>query len=153
MDGGGVSCRLEALDDKNAMDHSAPENRRTADRFTPGLGYSSVVVASDRDSAGVQGVITEPKPPQVGHLYDISVSGVRFELDEPLEEGESIVMSISLPGLSEPILTKGRVVRVYDEDGDPGPRRMAATLRSFADPVDATRLARLLGSGFYNRGT
>jgi hypothetical protein len=133
------------------MDPQALENRRTADRYMPGAGLSRVVVQSEGGSPTSTGTITEPKPPQVGHLYDISVSGVRFDLDDPLEEGESVAMAIMLPGLAEPIWTRGRIVRVYDEDGDAGPRRMAASLRSFDSPDDATRLARILGSGYFSR--
>ncbi len=105
------------------------------------------------DSQNHNGTLTEPKVefPLEGHLYDISVTGVRFDLDDPLEEGASVTMEIHLPGLSKAIRTKGKIVRVYDEDGDAGPKRMAATLGSFHSPEDATRLARVLGSGFYPR--
>ena len=33
-----------------------------------------------------------------GHAYDISESGVRLELDEPLEKGQHVAMYLELPG-------------------------------------------------------
>jgi hypothetical protein len=47
------------------------------------------------------------------------------------------------------IRSKARVVRIFDEDGDHGPRRMAATFQSFHSPLDASRLTTHLGSGYF----
>lgn len=117
------------------------DNRRAADRFAPKTGYSRVVVAP------VQSEVKEP--PFEGHAYDVSLSGLRFELDEPLKEGTLIDIELHLPGLLGSIRTKGRVVRILDEDGDDGPRRMAATFQAFDSPLDASRLTTHLGSGYY----
>lgn len=115
----------------------------------PSPGYSRVTILPS--PATNQRSLTEPKLPLEGHLYDISVTGVRFDLDDPLEEGESIAMEIHLPGIPGAIKTRGKIIRVYDEDGDQGPKRMAATLGGFDSPEDARRLASVLGSGFFRR--
>ncbi len=117
------------------------DNRRAADRFAPKAGYTRVVIAPAPQNS-------EPLEFE-GHAYDVSVNGLRFELDEPLEEGSSVGIEIHLPGLLGSIRTRGRVVRIFDEDGDHGPRRMAATFQSFDTPLDASRLTTHLGSGYF----
>lgn len=122
-------------------------NRRAADRFAPVVGYSRVVIVPD-------GVEVKPSDsaehsPFEGHAYDVSLNGLRFELDEPLEEGTNVDVELHLPGLLRSIRSKGRVVRVFDEDGDQGPKRMAVTFQSFENPADASRLTAHLGSGFF----
>lgn len=123
------------------MVETIEDNRRAADRFAPKTGYSRVVI-----------VPKQPKPDSVeveGHAYDVSLNGLRFELDEPLQEGSSVEVEIHLPGLLTSIRTKGRIVRVFDEDGDSGPRRMAMTFQGFHTPLDASRLTTHLGGGYY----
>lgn len=117
------------------------DNRRAADRFAPKTGYTRVVIAPEQKNS---------KPTEFeGHAYDVSLNGLRFELDEPLEEGASVEIELHLPGLLNSIRTKGRVVRIFDEDGDPGPCRMAATFQGFHTPLDASRLTTHLGSGYF----
>lgn len=76
-----------------------------------------------------------------GHAYDISRSGICFELDSPLEIGTPIMMRVALPewlsGLIPTgeedlggITVRGKIVW-NDDDGVPGPVRMAATFTSF----------------------
>jgi len=129
------------------MVETIEDNRRAADRFAPKTGYSRVVIvpevkkpdsANSPDSANLE-----------GHAYDVSLNGLRFELDEPLEEGSSVEIELHLPGLLNSIRTKGRIVRVFDEDGDPGPRRMAMTFQGFHTPLDASRLTTHLGGGYF----
>lgn len=86
-----------------------------------------------------------------GHAYDISLSGLRFELDNALAEGDQVGIELHLPGMHESVKSQARIVRVYDEDGDPGPRRMAASFKSFESPSDAARLSRHLGMGYFGR--
>jgi len=92
--------------------------------------YTCVHVRRGADGTG---------PELDGHLYDISEGGARFELDEPLSDGERVSVEITLPGCRKLIAASGKVVRVNDQDDDPGPRRMALMFDSFAD--EATRLA------------
>ncbi len=122
-------------------------NRRAADRFSPPVGYSRVVIVPD--STELKPRSDEAEHSLEGHAYDVSLNGLRFELDEPLDEGTKVDVELHLPGLLRSIRTKGRVVRVFDEDGDEGPKRMAVTFQSFDNPADASRLTAHLGSGFF----
>ena len=121
-------------------------DRRAADRFGPPVGCASVVVRTDGSCSPHPDVDTRVLE---GHAYDVSVSGVRFELDAALPAGMSVDIELSLPGLVEPVHATARIVRVFDEQDDPGPRRMAAVFTAFASPVDASRLAVHLGSGYF----
>ena len=123
------------------MVETIQDNRRAADRFAPKTGYSRVVVAIEPTNPNAK--------PVEGHAYDVSLNGLRFELDEALEEGELVGIELHLPGLLGSIKSKGRVVRVFDEDGDFGPRRMAVTFQGFDTPLDASRLTTHLGSGYF----
>ncbi len=83
-----------------------------------------------------------------GHVYDISEGGIRFELDEPLPEGERVSLEINLPGCQKLIKAWGNIVRVNDADDDPGPRRMALHFGGFSDEGSKLALARYLGQGW-----
>jgi c-di-GMP-binding flagellar brake protein YcgR len=85
-----------------------------------------------------------PGPARQGHLYDISEGGLRFELDEPLDEGERIRIEIGLPGCRRLIEAYGKVVRINDAEDDPGPRRMALMFDRFADESSRTALSSYL---------
>lgn len=76
-----------------------------------------------------------------GHAYDLSARGVRFELDEAVPNGTAIQFELELPGCSAPVKGRGRVVRVFSQEDDPGPRRMAAHIEEFASEHDRMRLA------------
>jgi hypothetical protein len=116
-------------------------DRRAADRFAPQVGYSRVVVSVDKPNRSHNAF--------EGHAYDVSLNGLRFELDEPLEEGTPIEVELHLPGLLQSIRSTGRVVRVLDEFEEAGPQRMAVAFRSFSSPLDASRLTKHLASGFF----
>lgn len=82
-----------------------------------------------------------------GHVYDVSRSGMRFEFDEAIEPGTAIEVRLALPGLGrEPIRVSGRVVRICEEDDEPGPVRMAMTFAAFRGAEDARRLDRYLSA-------
>lgn len=93
-----------------------------------------------------------------GHAYDLSISGIRFELDEPLEPGTAIGVRIDLPGFAmhagqadaRPIYALANVVWIEDED-QPGPYRMAAVFTRFAMAGDGQRLERALTGGRYRQ--
>lgn len=88
-----------------------------------------------------------------GHAYDISESGVRIELDEPLSVGAKVELAIGLPGQSpanagEPsIRAAADVVWVNDHDDDPGPRRMALAFEAFTTESDRHSLMRYISAG------
>ena len=72
-----------------------------------------------------------------GHVYEVSLGGVRLELDEPLPKRAPVELEITLPGCSGPIAAKGRVVEVFDVADDPGPRRMVVAFESFKEGAEA----------------
>ena len=81
-----------------------------------------------------------------GHVYDISASGVRIELDEALQPGECVVLDLELPGSRASVNASASVVWVNDPHDDPGPRRMALRFTSFSDRADRDRLFEYLGT-------
>ncbi len=86
-----------------------------------------------------------------GHAYDVSESGVRIELDKPLELGERVALHLGLPGEDLAVFASARVIWVNPEDDDPGPRRMALEICEFISQDDRDRLLRFLGSGLLSR--
>ncbi|MFM1867953.1 MAG: hypothetical protein RL591_1361 [Planctomycetota bacterium] len=97
---------------------SDPTDRRRHPRFTVDPMYSAVSVVRRGHR-------------EEGHVYDVSLSGMRFELDRPARRGSMLDVEVSLPGCEEAIRAKARVVRVFDEVDDPGPRRMAVEFETF----------------------
>ncbi len=77
-----------------------------------------------------------------GHIYDISLSGMRFELDAPLAPGSEVEVRGMLPGAQHTTFrATGRIVRIHDQaDGDGGPCRMAMTFTAFQSSIDQRRL-------------
>jgi len=76
-----------------------------------------------------------------GFIYDISASGMRFELDESLEAGTPVEVRVMLPG-SRPAVFRaaGRVVRRHDDADEPGPVRMGMEFDGFRRSTDRNRL-------------
>lgn len=81
-----------------------------------------------------------------GHAYDLSETGVRLELDQPLEIGQQVAVHLALPGQLSGIFANGLIVWVNDEDDDPGPRRMAIHFTDFLNESDKVKLLRYVGS-------
>jgi c-di-GMP-binding flagellar brake protein YcgR len=103
---------------------SDSEERRQFPRYTVDPMYSAVTVER-------RGRTEE------GHVYDVSLGGMRFELDRPVRKGSTVDVEISLPGCASAIRAKARVVRVFSNIDDPGPRRMAVEFETFADGARA----------------
>jgi len=80
-----------------------------------------------------------------GHAYDISATGVRIELDEPLAVGDEVDLRIDLPGATGDIGAKAKVVWVAQASDDPGPRRMALRFTMFRSMLDRHRLTACIG--------
>lgn len=127
-------------DPKEAIARSSPTmteakmNRRDANRVSVTAAYSSVAVTAEGSSE-----------PLNGHVYDISEKGLRFEVDRALPIGSSIELELIVPP-EESIRVTARVVRVFDEADDPGPRRMGAEFTGFVTAEDEARLDGLLDS-------
>jgi hypothetical protein len=93
-----------------------------------------------------------------GHAYDISVGGMRFEIDRPIEPGSAVALRIQLPGAESlrawerrPVFAFANVVWLEEDDLDlPGPVRMACVFTRFCQPGDDQRLLRRLTSGRFS---
>jgi len=114
----------------------AIDRRRGARMRLPAMYTSVQVGAFDRGAGATVGD---------GHAYDISATGVRIELDEPLSIGEEVDLRMELPGATGGIATKAKVVWVGEASDDPGPRRMALRFTVFRSMLDRHRLAECLG--------
>jgi len=90
-----------------------------------------------------------------GHAYDISVGGIRFELDRPIAPGTQVAMQITLPptelddiGPGRSVLVFANIVWLEGEDEIP-PVRMAAVFAYFARAGDQERLLKQFATGRY----
>jgi len=82
-----------------------------------------------------------------GHIYDVSLSGMRFELDEPLEPGTEIEVRGILPGQEHiTFRASGQIVRFHDDEPEMGPSRMGMVFEQFHSEVDQDRLTDYLGN-------
>ena len=80
-----------------------------------------------------------------GHIYDISETGMRFELDEQLPAGTKIEVCAMLPGCDHLTFSAvGCVVRLHDEEDERGPMRMGMVFESFQHQLDHQRLSHYL---------
>lgn len=81
-----------------------------------------------------------------GYIYDISSSGMRFELDAPVDPGVKLEVKAMLPGTEHTtIRAVGTVVRIHDDDQLPGPTRMGMTFDRFIEE-DQARLNHYLAA-------
>lgn len=75
-----------------------------------------------------------------GHIYDISLDGMRFEVDEAIEPGTEVEIRALLPGHSHMLFhASGRVVRLHDDEVV-GPTRMGMSFGGFRSTLDRQRL-------------
>ena len=123
-----------------AMTH----DRRGATRYTLPAGYIPVAVQA----------VSGAGEHMLGHAYNISASGLRFELDRAVAPGERITIRIGLPsgapGDSASALHAIATVVWQLEDADePGPVRMGARFDEFPRAGDQERLLGMLSGGRY----
>ena len=135
-----TSSPLPTSTDNDPM--TALADQRTSERYGVHAPYTAVRVET-RGGAGV---------PLEGHAYDISATGLRFELDEGLKVGEPLSLELLLPGAGGWVRLAGRVVRLFDEADDPGPRRMALHVDSFENESHRERLLGHLERGYLMMG-
>ena len=119
-----------------------PIDRRVFERFTLVPMYTTVQATPLDGNAHAE---------MLGHAYDISEAGVRIELDEALEPGDSVAIDLTLPGARSNVAACADVVWVNDAVDDPGPRRMALRFTEFRTDKDFDCLLRYLGSGLVRR--
>lgn len=87
-----------------------------------------------------------------GHIYDISLSGMRFELDESLAAGTQVEARVMLPGHRHTLFrVLGRIVRHHDDHPTIAPVRMAMTFERFHNHIDHYRLANYLATAGLKR--
>lgn len=80
-----------------------------------------------------------------GHIYDVSMSGMRFEIDDALEPGTRVEVRGLLPGQNNAQFSAtGRIVRYHDEGPEAGPTRMGMVFEEFSTRTDESRLAHYL---------
>ncbi|MBX3356982.1 MAG: PilZ domain-containing protein [Phycisphaeraceae bacterium] len=118
-------------------------NRRRHQRYVLQPMYTPVAVRLlDREQFDIE-----------GHAYDISVGGMRFELDERVAPGTTVAIQITLPMTDETEVGPGRSIYVLativwiEDDDVPGPVRTAAVFNHFARVGDQERLARQFSTG------
>lgn len=76
-----------------------------------------------------------------GHIYDISESGMRIELDNDVADGTVVDLRAMLPGVGHTtIRATARVVRRHDDVEDRGPVRMGVTFERFDQSQDRRTL-------------
>ncbi|MFG0284434.1 MAG: PilZ domain-containing protein [Phycisphaerales bacterium JB039] len=118
-------------------------DRRVATRYTLPAGYIPVTVRA-LDGRGEH---------RLGHAYNISVSGLRFELDEPVAPGERIAIRIGMPspggGVESALYAIATVVWLIDDAEEPGPVRIGARFDGFPRAGDQERLIGMLSGGRY----
>lgn len=81
-----------------------------------------------------------------GYIYDISSSGMRFELDAPVDPGTRLEVRAMLPGNEHTSFdATGTVVRIHDDEDDMnGPVRMGMNFDQFNTMTDERKLKRYL---------
>jgi hypothetical protein len=95
----------------------------------------------------------------IGHAYDISAGGMRFELDTPIEPGTRVAVRIALPGgrtqswaTPRAVFAFANVLWIEEDDLDTtGPVRMACAFTNFCKPNDEAVLMQALDSGRFAR--
>jgi hypothetical protein len=76
-----------------------------------------------------------------GYIYDVSTSGMRFELDRGLEPGTQVEIRAMLPGASHTTFrASGHIVRRHDDVEERGPVRMGMHFDQFNHPDDRQKL-------------
>ena len=73
-----------------------------------------------------------------GHIYDVSLGGMRFELDDAIEPGTQLDVRAMLPGAEHVTFrATGTVVRLHNDDcDDRGPTRMGLAFERFKSQAD-----------------
>jgi hypothetical protein len=115
------------------LEPNSTNERRVTARFALRPDVSRVVVHNDG-------------APMEGHVYNLSATGIRLELDEALAVGKQVEVDFFFAGILKAIHFTGVVTRVFDEIDDPGPRRMGIEIQSFASDTDELRMSALIES-------
>ncbi|MCC5830277.1 MAG: PilZ domain-containing protein [Phycisphaeraceae bacterium] len=109
---------------------SIRSDRRQADRMQLPAPYTAVEVRPvEADAAEFE-----------GHLYDLSQTGLRLEIDEDLPIGTMVRLRMVLPGRQPvSVRARGEVVRCHDDELS-GPIRLGIHFERFETHTDRRRL-------------
>ncbi len=123
-----------------------PINRRNHERFQLAPGYTSMAMRRHPDETEFE---------LSGHVYDISEGGICFELDMPIQPGETVSVRIDLPmtgedkGPGRAVFMTGNVV--WCDVEEPGASKMAMVITRFDRAGDRERLIKTLTTGHHLR--
>lgn len=123
---------------------AAAIDRRQFDRFALQPMYTRVLV---------QRIVDGRMEEHEGFAYDVSEGGIRVELDERLDRGEHVNVTLELPGSSGHLTIQAacQVVWVTDEIDDPAMPRLALRIIKYFDAESRAGFVRFLGSGYAHR--
>ncbi|MGI9013852.1 MAG: PilZ domain-containing protein [Phycisphaerales bacterium] len=124
---------------------AATLNRRQFERFSVAPMYTEVKVQRIDD-----GRMSELS----GYAYDLSEGGLRIELEDRLDIGEHVNVSLRLPGEAEndpQIHLACEMVWINDEDDDPVMPRMALRVLRYLSDDSRRRLIGYLSRGAAGR--
>lgn len=133
-------------------------DRRSSTRYTLPAAYTPISVR----------LLDSERFTRDGHAYNISASGLRFELDDPIAPGTRIAIRIALPGPElaasgtgqgaeagpdngpgRAVFAFATIVWLLDDADEPGPVRMGARFDAFGRAGDEQRLTTLIADGRY----
>lgn len=79
--------------------------------------------------------------PWTGYVYDVSLGGMRFELDDKLEPGTEVEVRAMIPfDRQMTINATGTVVRMHDDSDEVGPVRMGLNFTEFKTDNDRRKV-------------
>ncbi|MFN3165814.1 MAG: PilZ domain-containing protein [Phycisphaeraceae bacterium] len=82
-----------------------------------------------------------------GHIYDVSVGGMRMGLDMPVETNTRLEVRGMLPGGGHTTFRAiGRVARIHSDANDRGPVILGVQFESFRSPMDRHRLSQYIAA-------
>ena len=120
---------------------TAQLNRRRFERFALSPMYTEVKVQRINDGRMAE---------LAGYAYDISEGGLRVELDQRLQTGEHVNVTLSFPGAADgddAVQLACEAVWVNDELDDPIMPRMALRIMKYLGDSSHSRLLQFIGSG------
>lgn len=126
-------------------------DRRVAERFAVQPAYTPCRIRGS----------SENEFTQIGHVHNVSESGVRFESDMPIDPGTQIAIEIDLPdrpdaswrteGPGRAVFVIGEIV--WCDVDEPGPAVMAVATTRYCREGDRARLMRRLTTGGFSRAS
>lgn len=107
-------------------------DRRQHTRFALRPMFNAVSIFVDDESTGGM--------PLTGHVYDISESGFRAELDEAVKPNTTVSFILDLHGTDETICGRARIIWGYFDPIEPRTRRLALQIIDLTSEHDRSRL-------------